>query len=120
MSCVMLRRSRRISKTAQDRLRRRMSGRLKSFTEFVLRLFAEFTLSRIRSFAEFTLSEANVLRMTRSEGFRMTCEGPGVTVEGFRMTGFTQRSITGRLIRRTSETGHQSAERQECRRLKAG
>ena len=50
---------------------------------------AESTLSDgSRFFAEFTLSEANVLRMTVSEGrrmtqregFRMTCEGLGVTV----------------------------------------
>jgi hypothetical protein len=72
---------------AQDRGYRRVeicgSGSVcqRSFTELVLRLFAESTLSRIRSFA--------LLRMTGSEGFRMTCEGPGVTVEGFRMTSLS-------------------------------
>jgi hypothetical protein len=39
-----------------------MFGRLRSFTELVLRLFAESTLSRIRSFA--------LLRMTGSEGLK--------------------------------------------------
>jgi hypothetical protein len=64
-----------------------------------LRSFTESTLSRIRSFAEFTLSDANVLRMTGSEAFRGTNEG-------FRMTGFHQRSIAARPVERTSETGH--------------
>ncbi len=60
----------------------------RSFTELVLRLFGESTLSRIRSFAELTLSGANVLRMTGSEGLR-------VTVEGFRMTSLSRVILSG-------------------------
>ena len=82
MSRVILRRSRRISKTAQDRpfdgLRTGPSDEslsdLRSFTELVLRLFAEFTLS---TFGSLSVDSANVLRMTQREGFRVTVERLG-------------------------------------------
>src|SRR3990170_7145659 len=68
-SRVILRRSRRISKAAQGRLRRRISERSK-----ILHGACPETLRRVyperdaRSFAESTLSDANVLRMTQREG----------------------------------------------------
>ena len=66
---------------AQDRLRRRISERSK-----ILHGACPETLRGVyperdaRSFAESTLSEANVLRMTQREGFRVTvggCESRG-------------------------------------------
>jgi hypothetical protein len=49
----------------------------RSFTELVLRLFAEFTLS---TFASLSVDSANVLR---------------VTVEGFRMTSLASVTLSG-------------------------
>jgi hypothetical protein len=54
-------------------------------------LHAVYPERDVRSFAEFTLSEANVLRMTQREGFRMTGEG-------FRMISLARVTLTEPLL----------------------
>ena len=78
----------------------------RSFTELVLRLFAEPAL---RFFTEFSLSAMGdpslSLRMTQREGFRMTYEGLRVTVEGFRMTSLASVILEPFGPERTSRAG---------------
>ena len=82
----------------------------RSFTELVLRLFAEPAL---RFFTEFSLSAMGdpslSLRMTQREGFRITYEGLRVTVEGFRMTSLASVILEPFGPERSSRAGPSTA-----------